>query len=110
MSEAHVTHLDACGARGGVIIDDCTHGLDCGAHGHHSAAALEHRHRVGEGDAFVVQENVDLTGGSAELLERRGTLLGLGLGKLGFQGRPVKVLVFRRVRSVGGDGEGECQR
>ena len=51
-----------------------------------------------------------LRGGSAELLERRGTLLGLGLGKLGFQGRPVKVLVFHRVRSVGGDGEGECQR
>ena len=48
--------------------------------------------------------------GTCSRHERRGTLLGLGLGKLGFQGRPVKVLVFHRVRSVGGDGEGECQR
>ena len=42
--------------------------------------------------------------------ERRGTLLGLGLGKLGFQCSPVEVIFFRCVRGVGGNGEGECQR
>ena len=110
MSEAHIAHLDARGARGGVIIDDCTHGLDRGAHRHHGAAVLEHGHRVGGGDAFVVQKDVDLTGGSAELLERRGTLLGLSLGKLGFQCSPVEVIFFRCVRGVGGNSEGECQR
>ena len=110
MSEAHIAHLDARGARGGVIIDDCTHGLDRGAHRHHGAAVLEHGHRVGGGDAFVIQKDVDLTGGSAELLERRGTLFGLSLGKLGFQCSPVEVIFFRCVRGVGGNSEGECQR
>ena len=110
MSEAHIAHLDARGARGGVIIDDCTHGLDRGAHRHHGAAVLEHGHRVGGGDAFIIQKDVDLTGGSAELLERRGTLFGLSLGKLGFQCSPVEGIFFRWVRGVGGNSEGECQR
>ena len=85
-------------------------GLGRGAHRHHGAAVLEHGHRVGGGDAFIIQKHVDLTGGSAELLERRGTLFGLSLGKLGFQCSPVEVIFFRCVRGVGGNSEGECQR
>ncbi len=42
---------------------------------------------VASPDAFIIQKDVDLTGGSAELLERRG-LFGLSLGKLGFQCSP----------------------
>ena len=63
-----LTRYDS-GLGGLVKFDPCAHGLQRGAQRHHRAPVLHLGHRVGESNASVAQQHIDLPGHAAERLD-----------------------------------------